>query len=597
MKKKHYPHISIRAILYTLRVYHKAVGARSIFFAFCRLFDSVLPSVTAVLSGVTITEITKAIGTQNFTPVIVLIIVLLGLQTVKIILDTIERFLSARTHEEVYAYVSERISMKYLQVPLYMRESREFADRFERVKNFTDSISSTVTYGIISVFSSTIGLISIFVATLTISPIITIIVVLSAVPSSILTIKLSARYRRNWREYTKDRRIAWNIEKKILDSNSALEIEVNGLGGHLIKRMVRHRRRSQEQDVADERRYLWPRFGADMFETATTYGILTFVAFEIVFKGLEIGQFFTIRTLLTELSSGISLLFTSFTSASDNLINASDFMEFMNTPIKSPGDIKISSTPTIEFKGVSFSYPNATVKALDNISFKINPGESLAIVGENGAGKTTIIKLLIGAYEPSEGTILINNYPLSEIDRESFLAQIGALFQEFSRYEFATLGENVWFGDTSKKYNKKAIRTALEQADLATLPSKYEKGLDQILSKDYDAHSTADLSGGQWQRLAVARALFRSPNILLLDEPTSAIDAKSENKIFQNIFEAQKGKTTIIISHRFSTVRKANNIIVLERGKLIEAGTHEELVAKKQGVYKTLFEAQAKGYA
>ena len=491
--------------------------------------------------------------------------------------------------------MSERLTSKYIQIPLRIRESREFADKFNRVEDFAGSIP-TVSASIINVASSIISLISVMIATLTVSPIVTVVVIVSAIPSSILTLKLSAKRRRNWREYTRDRRIAWSIESKITNSNNALEIEMNGLGNYLIKRMIKARRHSQEQDIVDERRFLWPRFGSNMLETIAEFAVLIFVSFQIIYEKLAIGQFFTVRTLLSQLNNNITSLFDGIATVNENLVNATDYMEFMETPATPSGDIKINSIPKIEFKNVSFSYPNATTKALDGVSFVIEPGDSLAIVGENGAGKTTIIKLLIGAYEPTDGTILINDQPLPSIDRESYLAQLGALFQDYSRYEFATLGENVWFGDTNKPYNRKAIELALTQADLEGLSSRYEKGLNQILSKDFDETSPTDLSGGQWQRLAVARALFRSPNVLLLDEPTSAIDAKSEYEIFQNIIHAQEGKSTIIISHRFSTVRKASRIIVLDRGKIIESGTHDELIAKRRGVYKTLFELQAEGY-
>lgn len=595
MKEKHYPRVSIKAIFYTLRIYHKAIGVRSIFFVFYSVYNSILPSITAVLAGSAVTKIAEAISTHDIYPALSIILLLLLLQLVNVILTAIDQLLSNRTYQDVYIYISERISTKYLQTPLHIRESREFADKFDRVKDFAGSIPF-VTTSIVEIIAAIISLISVFVAMFTVSPIIAFIVALSAIPSSIITLKLSARHRRNWREYTKERRIAWSIESKILNSNNALEIELNNLGDHLVKRMVRSNRRSQEQDIKDGRKYLWPRLGSNLLETFVTYGILTYVAIEIIFEKLDIGQFFTMRALLSQLNSNISIFFNNIAIVSENLVNATDYMEFMKSPTRNNGSFKIQNIPTIEFKGVSFSYPNANVKALDNISFKLRPGESLAIVGENGAGKTTIIKLLIGAYEPSEGVILINGQPLSEVDRESYLSNIGALFQEYSRYEFATLGENVWFGDVSKEYSKKAIEAALAQADLETLASTYEKGLDQILSKDFENEATTDLSGGQWQRLAISRVLYRSPNVLLLDEPTSAIDAKSENKIFHNIFEKQKGKTTIIISHRFSTVRRATHIIVLDHGKIVESGTHEQLVAKQRGVYKTLFEAQAKGY-
>lgn len=594
-KNPNYPRISFKSLFYVTRIYRKAVGAKTIFFIVYRIYNSILPSISAVLAGAAVTAIADAIGTHDLGPFLILAAVLLGVQLVDLILGTINGFLSLRTYQDVYIHVSEMVTSKYIQIPLRTRESREFADKFNRVKDFANSIPS-VSFSIINVASALISLVSVIVATLTISPIVTIVVIISAIPSSILTLRLSAKRRRNWREYTRDRRIAWNISNKILNSNNALEIEMNGLGSYLIKRMIKADRHSQEQDIIDERRYLWPRFGSNILETIASFAVLLFVSIEIIYERLAIGQFFTVRTLLNQLNGNISSLFNNIASVSENLVNATDFMEFMETPAKSSGDIKITEIPTIEFKNVSFSYPNTDVKALNNISFTLAPGDSLAIVGENGAGKTTLIKLLIGAYEPTEGVILINGEPFSKINRDSYLAQLGALFQDYSRYEFATLGENVWFGDTNKSYNRKAIELALAQADLANLSSTYEKGLNQILSKDFDETSTTDLSGGQWQRLAVARALFRSPNVLLLDEPTSAIDAKSEYQIFKNIIEAQKGKSTIIISHRFSTVRKASQIIVLKEGKIIESGTHDELVMKRRGVYKTLFEMQAEGY-
>jgi ATP-binding cassette subfamily B protein len=270
-------------------------------------------------------------------------------------------------------------------------------------------------------------------------------------------------------------------------------------------------------------------------------------------------------------------------------------MEFMAREDRPNGNEIITTLPKIEFRNVSFRYPHAKKWALKDINFVLNPGDSMAIVGENGAGKTTLIKLMIGAYEATEGEVLINDIPIKNIKRESYLDQIGALFQDFSRYEFATLGQNVWFGDITQKYNKKKVLEALSDAGLESLADKLEDGLEQVLSKDLIEGKSADLSGGQWQRIGIARAFYRKPNILILDEPTSAVDAKSEYQIFQNIIKNQVGKTTVIISHRFSTVRKAEQIIVLEEGKITERGTHDELVVKN-GTYSEMFKLQAEGY-
>ena len=592
--KPTYPRISLKSIFYVINIYRKAVGPKSIFFVVYRIYNSVVPTITAVLAGAAVTSISNGVVTHDYVPFIVVAAILLGLEVLNLVLGTINNFLSITTTQDVFIYVGEQIATKYIQIPLKMRESREFADKFERVRDFGNSISY-VSSSIVNVATSIISLISVIVATLTISPIVTLVVLAASVPSSILTLRLAAMQRRNWREFTRDRRIAWSIEQKITNSNNALEIEMNGLSSHLVRQMIKARRRSQEQDIKDERRFLWPRFGANGLETLASYGVLIFVAIEIICKRLEIGQFLTIRTLLNQLNSNIASFFSSVSVVNENLVNATDYMEFMETPANPSGDIRVTATPKIEFRNVSFSYPNTTVKAIENVSFTLNPGDSLAIVGENGAGKTTLIKLLIGAYEPSDGVIMVDDQPFSRIDRESYLKQLGALFQDYARYEFATLGENVWFGDVSKKYDRDKVNEALHDADLGSLAAKYDKGLDQIMSKDFDEKHTTDLSGGQWQRLSIARAFFRSPNVLLLDEPTAAIDAKSEYEIFKNIIKKQRGKSTIIISHRFSTVRKAEQIIVLDKGRIIEQGTHDELIAQR-GTYAEMFKLQAEGY-
>ena len=593
-ERPEYPRIDLKSILFCMRIYRKAVGPRRFFFWIYRIVTSIVPSVTAVLAGKVVDEIQRGINTQDFSGFIFYVVVLLSIQFVDVVLGAVYRMLSISTSQETYIYVSELIASKYIKIPLAMRESREFADKFERVREFGLSIES-VSGSAITVASSTIGLISVIVATMFVSPLITIIVIIAAIPSSIITLRLAARNRRNWREFTKDRRIAWMIERKITSSDSALEIELNGLSHQLVQQMIKARRRSQEQDINDERAFFWPRFGANVFQDVIGYAVLIVVSIEIILGRLEIGAFVSTRTLLNQRTSSISSLFSSITDISTSLVNATDFMEFMETPAQQSGDIKITDIPKIEFRNVSFTYPRSEIEAIKDVSFTLNPGDSLAIVGENGAGKTTLIKLLIGAYSPSKGEILINDQPIERIDRESYLSQIGALFQDYSRYDFATLGENVWFGNVDRAYSRKDIIAALQDAGLGDLVEKYKNGLNQILSKDIDADNATNLSGGQWQRLGIARAFFRSPNVLILDEPTSSVDAKSEYEIFRNIIKKQEHKTTIIISHRFSTVRKAEHIIVLDAGRIKEQGTHDELV-KQNGIYKEMFELQAEGY-
>ena len=596
-KRPEYPRIDFKSILYCMKIYRKAVGLRRYFFWFYRVVSSVTPALTAVIAGYVVTCISDAVvsPTHDLTSFIVAVAILLSVQFITIVLYAIYRLLSISASQETYIYVSELVATKYIQIPLAMRETQEFADKFERVREFGLSIDYVSTSAI-TVASSVISLISIIVATLVVSPFITVAILIAAIPSSILSLRIAARERRNWREFTKDRRIASAIERKITNSDSALEIELNGLSKHLVLQMIKARRRSQEQDIADNKAFFLPRFGADILQDVVGYIVLIIVAIQIIYGRLAIGQFLTVRTLLSQLNNNISSFFESITAINTSLVNATDFMEFMETPAQHSGDIEVNHLPKIEFKHVSFMYPHSDHFAIEDVSFTLNPGDSLAIVGENGAGKTTLIKLLIGAYMPQEGMIYVDDHPISEINRESYLGQIGALFQDYSRYDFATLGENVWFGNVEKPYSRKAIMEALDDAGLGNLAVDYKNGLNQLLSKDIDAKNATNISGGQWQRLGIARAFFRSPNILILDEPTSSVDAKSEYEIFRSIIKKQQGKSTVIISHRFSTVRRAEKIIVLDHGKIIEQGTHSELIAQ-DGVYKEMFELQAEGYA
>ena len=596
-KRPEYPRIDFKSILYCMKIYRKAVGPRRYFFWFYRVVSSVTPALTAAIAGYVVTCISDAVvsPTHDLTSFIVAVAILLSVQFITIVLYAIYRLLSISASQETYIYVSELVATKYIQIPLAMRETQEFADKFERVREFGLSIDYVSTSAI-TVASSVISLISIIVATLVVSPFITVAILIAAIPSSILSLRIAARERRNWREFTKDRRIASAIERKITNSDSALEIELNGLSKHLVLQMIKARRRSQEQDIADNKAFFLPRFGADILQDVVGYIVLIIVAIQIIYGRLAIGQFLTVRTLLSQLNNNISSFFESITAINTSLVNATDFMEFMETPAQHSGDIEVNHLPKIEFKHVSFMYPHSDHFAIEDVSFTLNPGDSLAIVGENGAGKTTLIKLLIGAYMPQEGMIYVDDHPISEIDRESYLGQIGALFQDYSRYDFATLGENVWFGNVEKPYSRKAIMEALDDAGLGNLAVDYKNGLNQLLSKDIDAKNATNISGGQWQRLGIARAFFRSPNILILDEPTSSVDAKSEYEIFRSIIKKQQGKSTVIISHRFSTVRRAEKIIVLDHGKIIEQGTHSELIAQ-DGVYKEMFELQAEGYA
>lgn len=249
-------------------------------------------------------------------------------------------------------------------------------------------------------------------------------------------------------------------------------------------------------------------------------------------------------------------------------------------------------SPKIEFRNVSFSYPKSSEKVLDQLSFIIEPGKRVALIGENGAGKTTIIKLLARFYDVSEGEIFINDVNIREIDLKTYYHLWWVLFQNFARYWF-TVDENVALSRIDRLGEKRHISDALGRADALTLVEKLPRKWQTMLSTDFT--DGVDLSGGEWQKIGIARCMFADPRFIILDEPTSALDALAESRVFDQLYALAEDTTMLIVSHRFATVRKADSIIVLQHGRIVEQGTHAELMTHKW-LYEEMFTTQAAGY-
>ena len=327
-----------------------------------------------------------------------------------------------------------------------------------------------------------------------------------------------------------------------------------------------------------------------------TLGILTYLQLPSVITGLiTIGTFTFFISMLDSIIQSSRGFSSYVNSVFESSLYAKDYFDFLNLPKliqeKIPGEIIEENEPVkIEFQDVSFKYPNGS-PVLKNISFTLNPGEHLAIVGPNGAGKSTLIKILLRFYDPDRGTVLINNFDLKDLHLDNWYKFIGTLFQDFIKYEFP-IKDNIILGDTTRFDEQKMIKAAtMAGADefIEKLPRKY----NQRLGTRFEGG--VELSQGQWQKLALARAFYEEAPVLILDEPTSAIDAEAEAEIFDNLNKVYKDKTVIFISHRFSTVRNADKIIVLKEGRIAEEGTHESLI-KKRGTYARMFKIQAKGY-
>ncbi len=295
------------------------------------------------------------------------------------------------------------------------------------------------------------------------------------------------------------------------------------------------------------------------------------------------------------LTNGFGMLINDGLSIYENYLFVSELTWFLDLEVEKAETLQNldkEKKTGIEFKDVWFKYPNNKKSTLKGVSFTIKPNENIALVGENGAGKTTLIKLLCGFYKPTKGEILYNGTNISKCNLKEYWKELAVLFQDFSQYPFSAK-ESIGLGDPTKIVDFKRIKNSAKLTGIDDFIEGLPKGYETPLAKDFD--NGIEPSKGQWQRIALARILFRDSKIVILDEPTSNVDPKTEEEIFDKIIELSKNKTLILISHRYSTVRKADKIINLDGGKIIEEGTHQELINKK-GEYAKLFKLQAKGY-
>ncbi|MDP3730951.1 MAG: ABC transporter ATP-binding protein [bacterium] len=310
---------------------------------------------------------------------------------------------------------------------------------------------------------------------------------------------------------------------------------------------------------------------------------------------ISIGAFTFFSQMLDRVSFGAQRMVNGFGRIYENNLYVGYYFDVLDLPKvikeKVPGhEFAEIAPPKIQFINVNFGYPDGP-KVLKNISFELKPGEHLAIVGPNGAGKTTLTKLLLRFYDPTEGQILVNDYDLRDLKLSHWYKFIGTLFQDFVKF-MLTVKDNILLGN-SDTIDERKMREAARKSGAAEFIEELPKKYDQRLGRRFE--EGIELSHGQWQKLALARAFYEEAPVLILDEPTSAIDAEAEAKIFDNLYKVYKDKSLILISHRFSTVKNADKIIVLQNGRITEEGNHESLM-KKDGVYARMFRKQASGY-
>ncbi len=327
------------------------------------------------------------------------------------------------------------------------------------------------------------------------------------------------------------------------------------------------------------------------------YLIYVFVVAEAVVGAITLGSMTLYLTVFRQGQTSFQSAMTSIARAYEDNLYMNNLFEYLaitsdDVPLRGPEDhFDAGEAPSLAFESVSFRYPGSERPCLEDVSFRVEPGETVALVGPNGAGKTTLIKLLVGLYDLQEGTIRIGDRDVREIDKGELRARIGVVFQDFVHYHF-TASDNVGIGWLPSREDREAVVRAAEDAGAAEVIESLPGGYESMLGRWFGGEQ---LSVGQWQRMALARAFMRKSRVLILDEPTASIDAEGEHEIFERFRELDRGATAILITHRFSTVRMADRIVVLDGGRVADIGKHDELMARG-GLYKRMFDLQAEGY-
>jgi ATP-binding cassette, subfamily B, bacterial len=378
---------------------------------------------------------------------------------------------------------------------------------------------------------------------------------------------------------------------------SAKELKLFALAPFLSSQFTRLSLDIYQQNLALARRRLRAGAFLSLLATAGYYGTYAWVVYKTVYGKFSVGTLTFLAGAIAGAATNIQLMFSTLSSIADQALFLTDLVDFfaVQPSVKSEPNALPAPRPIqtgFEFRNVSFTYPGTSRQVLDHLNFRLSPGERIALIGENGQGKTTVVKLMTRLYDPTAGRVLLDGIDLREYDLEDICRQIAVIFQDFMRYDL-TAAENIAVGQIYRQDDQARIEAAARKSLAHSVVVRLPGGYQQVLGRRFEGG--VDLSGGEWQKLALARAYLRDAQVLVLDEPTASLDARSEHEVFERFAELTESKMALLISHRFSTVRMADRILVLENGRIAEEGSHTNLMASA-GRYSEMFELQAANY-